>query len=188
MIQNKKVLSETKAKNLIFILEKRFNENRSRHSNVEWKSVFNKLNAAPDKLWSLNEMELSGGEPDVVKYDKDEEMFYFYDTSEESPKDRRSLCYDIKALDSRKKNKPENNVIDVCMEMGVELLSESEYRFLQTLGEFDLKTSSWIMTPDKIRSLGGALFCDYRYDTVFVYHNGADSYYASRGFRTSLKV
>ena len=160
----------------------------SRHKGLEWAGVQAKLEANPEKLWSLDEMERSGGEPDVVGHNKKTGEYTFYDCSAESPKGRRSLCYDREALDSRKEHKPENNAIEMAGSMGIELLAEEEYRELQKLGDFDTKTSSWVMTPSSIRKLGGALFCDRRYDTVFVYHNGAESYYAARGFRGSLRV
>ncbi len=160
----------------------------NRHKGIEWAKVQAKLEANPEKIWSLNEMENSGGEPDVVGYDKKTDTYIFYDCSPESPKGRRSLCYDREAWESRKEFKPENNVVDVAAVMGIELLTEEQYRDLQKLGKFDTKTSSWVQTPMAIRKLGGAVFCDRRYDTVFLYHNGAESYYAARGFRGSLKV
>ena len=159
-----------------------------RHKGLDWTKTQAKLEKSADKLWSLNEMEKSGGEPDVVGFDKKSGEYIFYDCAAESPKERRSFCYDKKALDSRKENKPKNNAVDAAAAMGAEILTEAEYRELQKLGEFDLKTSSWVNTPEAIRKLGGALFCDRRFDTVFVYHNGAESYYAARGFRCSLKV
>lgn len=155
---------------------------------MNWSKIETKLKANPQKLWSLNEMEISGGEPDVVDYDKKSDQYTFFDCSPESPKGRRSFCYDREALDSRKENKPQNDALTVASEIGVEILDETQYRFLQTLGEFDLKTSSWIKTPKDIRALGGAIFCDRRYNTVFVYHNGANSYYAARAFRGVLRV
>ncbi|MBD8500433.1 DUF4256 domain-containing protein [Paenibacillus arenosi] len=173
---------------LLKVLKARFDKNMDRHSDLEWANVQAKLEANPDKLWSLYEMEKTEGEPDVVGYDTQSGEYTFYDCSKESPKGRRSICYDLEALESRKQHKPENNAIDMAAGMGVELLTEDQYRELQKLGNFDLKTSSWVQTPDQIRKLGGAIFCDRRYDTVFVYHNGADSYYAARGFRGSLKV
>ncbi|MCG7857022.1 DUF4256 domain-containing protein [Flavihumibacter sediminis] len=160
----------------------------NRHAGLDWNKVQAKLEAHPDKLWSLNEMEKTGGEPDVVGEDKKTCEFIFYDCSSETPKDRRSLCYDDEALAARKENKPEGSAMDMAESMGIEILTEEEYRSLQKLGTFDAKTSSWIKTPAAIRKLGGALFCDYRYATVFVYHNGASSYYAARGFRGCLKV
>jgi hypothetical protein len=160
----------------------------NRHKSVEWARVQARLEASTEKLWSLNEMETSGGEPDVIGHDKKTGEYIFYDCSTESPANRRSLCYDREALDSRKENKPKNNALEMAAAMGIELLTEEQYRALQKLGNFDTKTSSWVKTPPDIRKLGGALFCDRRYDTVFVYHNGADSYYAARGFRGSLSV
>jgi len=160
----------------------------NRHKGLEWTKVHTKLQTSSEKLWSLNEMERTGGEPDVVGQDKKSGEYIFYDCSEESPKDRRSLCYDGAALAARKENKPQNSAIEMAATMGVELLTEEQYRTLQKLGKFDTKTSSWIKTPADIRKLGGALFCDCRYNTVFVYHNGAESYYASRGFRSALRV
>jgi hypothetical protein len=169
-------------------LKTRFEKNMNRHQGVKWPEVQAKLEANPGKLWSLQEMERTGGEPDVVGHDKKAGEYVFYDCSAESPKGRRSLCYDRAALDARKENKPANSAMDVAAAMGVELLTEEEYRELQTLGSFDAKTSSWVKTPSEIRKRGGAIFCDFRYGHVFVYHNGADSYYAARGFRGSLKV
>ena len=160
----------------------------NRHNGLEWVNVQAKLEAIAEKLWSLNEMERTGGEPDVVGHDKKTDAYIFYDCSAESPKGRRSLCYDREALDARKENKPKGNALDMATAMGVELLTEEHYRELQALGNFDAKTSSWVKTPSQIRKLGGALFCDRRFDTVFVYHNGAESYYAARGFRGSLRV
>lgn len=173
---------------LLEILEKRFNENKNRHENLEWKNISEKLVANPKKLESLQKMEETGGEPDVVGFDKKSGEFLFYDCSSESPKERRSYCYDKEALDKRKENKPKNNAIDVAKSFGIELLNEEEFRHLQTLGTFDTKTSSWLKTPENIRKLGGAIFGDFRYGTVFIYHNGADSYYAARGFRGVLRV
>ena len=173
---------------LLTVLKSRFEKNMNRHDEIEWISVQTKLETNNDKLWSLNEMEKTEGEPDVVGYDKENDEYIFIDCSAESPKGRRSVCYDREALESRKKHKPENSAIDMANEMGIELLTEEQYRELQKLGNFDLKTSSWVQTPDDIRKLGGALFCDSRYETVFVYHNGADSYYAARGFRGTLRV
>jgi len=169
-------------------LKTRFEKNMSRHADLAWSQVQAKLEDDPEKLWSLNEMEQSGGEPDVVGHDGGRDEYVFYDCSVESPKGRRSLCYDREAQQSRKEHQPKNNAVDLAAAMGVELLTEAQYRDLQKLGEFDTKTSSWIRTPSGIRRLGGALFCDRRYDTVFVYHNGAQSYYAARGFRGSLRV
>ncbi len=184
----KKKLSPKQNEELLKTLKIRFEKNMNRHKGVEWAKVQARLEAKPEKLWSLDEMEITGGEPDVVGYDKKTGEYIFYDCSAESPKDRRSLCYDRKALDSRKENKPKNNAIDMATAMSIELLTEEQYRELQQLGNFDTKTSSWIITPSDIRKLGGALFCDRRYDTVFLYHNGAESYYAARGFRGSLRV
>lgn len=184
----KKELSQEECEKLLWILKVRFEENMNRHKNIEWGKVELKLKNNMGKLWSLFEMERTGGEPDIVGYDKNLDEYIFFDCSEESPKGRRSLCYDRKALDSRKENKPENSVIDMAVWMGVDLLSEEQYKDLQKIGKFDMKTSSWVQTPENIRKLGGALFCDYRYDTVFVYHNGAESYYAARWFRASFRV
>lgn len=175
------------SKELLSTLKARFEKNMNRHEGLEWANVQTRLEADPGKLWSLDEMELTGGEPDVVGHDEKTGEYIFFDCSAESPK-RRSLCYDREALDARKEFKPENSAVDMAAAMGIELLSEEEYRELQRLGKFDLKTSSWVKTPANIRKLGGALFCDRRYDTVFLYHNGAESYYAARGFRGSLKV
>lgn len=185
---NKKELSQEQREELLGTLKARFEKNMHRHKDIEWAKVQEKLEANTDKLWSLNEMERTGGEPDVVGYDKKKDEYIFYDCSAESPKGRRSVCYDREALESRKKHKPENNAIDMATAMGIELLTEEQYRSLQELENFDLKTSSWVQTPADIRELGGALFCDRRYDTVFVYHNGAESYYAARGFRGALRV
>jgi hypothetical protein len=185
---SKKDLSPKQREELLKVLKARFEKNIGRHQGLEWPQIQAKLEAHPEKLWSLSEMESTGGEPDVVGHDKKTGEYIFYDCSAESPKDRRSLCYDREALDSRKENKPANNAMDVAAAMGVELLLEEQYRALQKLGNFDLKTSSWVQTPAPIRKLGGALFCDRRYDTVFVYHNGAESYYAARGFRGSLRL
>lgn len=173
---------------LVEILKNRFENNMNRHKGIKWEEVLSKLESNPDKLWSLNEMELSGGEPDVVGIDSKTGEYIFFDCSAESPKGRRSVCYDHKALESRKKFPPENSAMNLAADMGIEILDENQYRKLQNLGEFDTKTSSWIKTPDKIRDLGGAIFADYRFGTVFVYHNGADSYYAARGFRGSVRV
>jgi hypothetical protein len=185
---SKKTLSAEQREALLKTLKARFEKNMNRHKGLEWAKVQAKLEANADRLWSLNEMERTGGDPDVVAFDKKTGEYLFYDCSAESPKGRRSLCYDRAALDARKEHKPENSAIDLAASMGVELLTEEQYRELQKLGEFDLKTSSWVKTPAEIRKLGGGLFCDRRYDTVFLYHNGADSYYAARGFRGSLKV
>ena len=184
----KKELSAKERDELLGALKTRFEKNKQCHKGLEWQNIETKLQASPQKLWSLNQMESTGGEPDVVGEDKKTGEYIFFDCSTESPKERRSLCYDRQALDSRKENKPKNNAIDLASDMGIEILTEEEYRALQKLGEFDTKTSSWISTPPDIRKLGGALFCDRRYDTVFTYHNGAESYYAARGFRGSLRV
>ncbi len=173
---------------LLNILKSRFEKNMKRHKGIEWASVQARLEASTEKLWSLDEMEGTGGEPDVVGYDKKTGEYIFYDCSAESPKGRRSFCYDCEALESRKEHKPENNAIDMAAFMRIEILTEEQYRELQKLGNFDTKTSSWVKTPSDIRKLGGALFCDRRYDSVFTYHNGAESYYAARGFRGSLRV
>lgn len=188
MKNNSRLLSVKQQTELLGNLKNRFEKNNSRHKGIIWDNVESRLNANPEKLWSLSEMEITGGEPDIVGLDKKTGEFIFYDCSAESPAGRRSLCYDKAALDARKENKPANNAMDVATAMGIEILSEDEYRHLQQLGKFDLKTSSWVKTPDAIRKLGGALFCDRRYDTVFLYHNGAESYYAARGFRGSLRV
>lgn len=180
--------SSEKNQNLLEILEKRFNENFNRHEGLEWKNVENKLKSNPKKLEILSKMEETGGEPDVVKFDKKSGEYLFIDCSIESPKDRRSFCYDAEALEKRKENKPKDSAINAAKSMGIELLNEEEYRHLQTLGNFDNKTSSWLQTPENIRKLGGAIFGDFRYGTVFIYHNGADSYYAARGFRGKLWV
>ncbi len=186
--RNKKEISPEQCEELLKTLKVRFEENMNRHKGLEWAEVQVKLEANPEKLWSLNEMERTGGDPDVVGYDKETGEYIFYDCSTESPKGRRSICYDQEALESRKQNKPKNNVIDMAAAMGIELLTEEQYRELQKLGNFDTKTSSWVKTPADIRKLGGAIFCDRRYDHVFVYHNGAESYYAARGFRGLLRV
>jgi hypothetical protein len=188
MNSNKKKLSPEQHKALLKTLKDRFEENMNRHKGIDWNKVQAKLEAKSEKLWSLNEMERTGGEPDVVGYDKKKGEFIFYDCSAESPEGRRSLCYDREALDSRKEHKPKNSATDLAYAMGIELLTEEQYRELQAIGEFDLKTSSWVQTPDEIRELGGALFCDRRYDHVFTYHNGAESYYAARGFRGLVRV
>jgi hypothetical protein len=185
---DKKELSPSKREELLGILKTRFEKNINRHTDIKWINVLAKLEKNNEKLWSLNEMERTGGEPDVVGYDTKTGEYIFYDCSAESPGGRRSFCYDRKALDARKENKPKDNALDVAAAIGIEFLTEEQYRELQKLGEFDLKTSSWVKTPDDIRKLGGAVFCDRRYNTVFTYHNGADSYYASRGFRGLLKI
>ena len=189
-MENKKELTPEQLEALITVLKTRFEKNMIRHKSLEWAKVHAKLNLkdSEEKLWSLNEMERTGGEPDVVGYDEKTDHYTFHDCSAESPKGRRSLCYDSEAWESRKEFKPENNVIDVASAMGIELLTEEQYRELQKLGNFDTKTSSWVKTPAEIRKLGGAIYCDCRYDHVFVYHNGAESYYAVRGFRGSLRV
>jgi hypothetical protein len=185
---NKKKLPPEQREGLLGALKARFEKNMNRHKGLEWAEVQAKLEADTEKLWSLNEMERTGGEPDVVGHDKKTGEYIFYDCSAESPKGRRSICYDREALESRKEHKPENDAIDMAAAMGIELLTEEQYRELQQLGNFDTKTSSWVKTPSDIRELGGALFCDRRYGAVFVYHNGAESYYAARGFRGSLRV
>ena len=185
---NKKDLSPERRKELLRALIARFEKNMNRHKGLERDKVQAKLEGNAEKLWSLNEMERTGGEPDVVGHDKTTGEYIFYDCSAESPKARRSICYDGEALESRKENKPADNAMDMALAMGIELLTEEQYRELQKLGSFDTKTSSWVKTPSAIRTLGGALFCDRRFDTVFVYHNGAESYYAGRAFRASLKV
>jgi Protein of unknown function (DUF4256) len=186
--RNNKNLSPEQREQLLGVLKARFEKNRNRHEGLAWDGIQTKLEASPERLWSLNEMERTGGEPDVVGRDETTGEYVFCDCSAESPKGRRSLCYDREALESRKEHKPENNALDMAAAMGIELLTEDQYRELQRLGAFDTKTSSWIRTPSQIRKLGGALFCDRRYDTVFVYHNGAESYYAARAFRGSLRV
>lgn len=184
---NKELLPDQREE-LLAILKERFEKHMNRHEGLSWAGVQAKLEANADKLWSLYEMERTGGEPDVVGYDEETGEYIFFDCSPESPAGRRSVCYDQEALEARKKHKPENSAMAMAADMGIELLTEEEYRELQKLGEFDKKTSSWVKTPERIRKLGGALFCDRRYDTVFVYHNGADSYYGARGFRGSLRV
>ena len=181
-------LSKKQGEELLRILKARFEKNMSRHPGLEWNKIQSKLEANADKLWSLNEMEKTGGEPDVVSHDKKAGEYIFYDCSTESPKGRRSLCYDREALDSRKENKPKGNAEEMAAAMGVELLTEEQYRELQKLGEFDGKTSSWVKTPANIRKLGGALFCDRRFGTIFLYHNGAESYYAARAFRGCIRI
>ncbi|QCR33862.1 DUF4256 domain-containing protein [Lysinibacillus sp. SGAir0095] len=185
--QNKELTPEQQEE-ILEILKTRFEKNMNRHKDIEWSGVHAKLETHTEKLWSLSQMEITGGEPDVIAHHKESGEFIFYDCSKESPKGRRSLCYDREALESRKQHKPENTAIDMAAEMGIEILTEEQYRELQTLGNFDNKTSSWVKTPANIRKLGGAIFCDFRYDTVFVYHNGAESYYAARGFRGSLRI
>ena len=192
---SKKNLSQTQIDELLSTLKTRFEKNLptghagvNRHKDIKWDKVLDKLIKNKEKLWSLSEMERTGGEPDVVGYDKKNNEYVFFDCSAESPAGRRSLCYDRKAWESRKEHKPKDNAFDVAASMGIEILTEEQYRELQNLGEFDLKTSSWVKTPDAIRKLGGAIFCDRRYNTVFTYHNGAESYYAARGFRGCIKV
>ena len=185
---NKKELSLEQLEELLSTLQARFEKNMHRHQGLEWGKVQAKLEANPEKLWSLNEMERTGGEPDVVSYDEVKDEYTFYDCVAETPKGRRSVCYDLEALESRKKHKPENNAMDMAAAMGIEILTEEQYRALQNIETFDKKTSSWVQTPADIRKLGGALFCDFRYGHVFVYHNGADSYYSVRGFSGSLTV
>ncbi|MEO7991718.1 MAG: DUF4256 domain-containing protein [Chryseolinea sp.] len=186
----KKKLSPEEREELLLALRARFEKNIKRHKGIEWAKVEAKLDSAAggEKLWSLNEMEITGGEPDIVGYDKKTGEYIFYDCSAESPKDRRSVCYDHEALESRKEHKPKNSATGMADDMGIDILTEEQYRELQNLGNFDIKTSSWVETPSEIRKLGGAIFCDCRYNHVFLYHNGAESYYAARGFRGSLRV
>jgi hypothetical protein len=188
MPRKNKSLSPAQRDELLRTLKARFEKNMSRHKGLDWAKVQARLEADPEKLWSLNEMETTGGEPDVVGHDKKTGAYIFYDCSAESPKDRRSICYDRAALDARKEHKPRDSAMDMAAAMGVEILTEEQYRELQKLGVFDAKSSSWVLTPPEIRKLGGALYCDRRYNHVFLYHNGADSYYAVRGFRSSLSV
>jgi Protein of unknown function (DUF4256) len=185
---NKKKLSAEQRSALLSTLKARFEKNMNRHKGIDWVAIQAKLQANSDKLWSLNEMEQTGGEPDVVGFDKNTGEYIFYDCSAESPKDRRSICYDHEALEKRKEHKPADSAINMAADMGIEILTEAQYRELQQLGKFDTKTSSWVKTPADIRKLGGAIFCDYRYNTIFVYHNGAESYYAGRAFRGWLRV
>lgn len=187
-MKNKKTLLPEEQSIVLSTLKNRFNTNMHRHPNLEWDQVQIKLEANPEKLWSLYEMEKTGGEPDVVFHDSISNEYYIYDCVAESPKDRRSICYDRQALDSRKENKPKHSAVEMALEMGIELLTEENYKYLQQLGNFDTKTSSWIQTPPEIRKRGGAIFADFRYGNVFIYHNGAESYYAARGFRGLLKV
>jgi len=187
-VERKKELSPEQGEELLKALKARFEKNLNRHKGLEWTKVKAKLEASAEQLWSLTEMERTGGEPDVVGFDKKTGEYIFYDCSAESPKGRRSLCYDRQALESRKEHKPKDNAMDIAAAMGVELLTEEQYRELQKFGKFDTKTSSWVKTPAEIRELGGAIFCDRRYDHVFVYHNGAESYYAARGFRGALRI
>lgn len=187
MAKSAKKLSSEQREELLNILKTRFEKHPERHQGLEWAKIQEKLEKSPEKLWSLHEMERTGGEPDVIAYDAAEDVYMFCDCSPETP-GRRSICYDRAALEARKKHKPETSALDVAAEMGIQMLDEEEYRALQQLGNFDQKTSSWILTPAPIRKLGGALFGDYRYGRVFIYHNGADSYYASRSFRGALRV
>jgi hypothetical protein len=184
----KKKLSAEERDEILGTLKARFLKYKNRHKEIDWIKVEEKLKENPQKLWSLNQMEITGGEPDVIDYDRKTGQFIFYDCSAESPKGRRSICYDHEALEARKEHKPEDSAINMAETMGIEILDEGEYRDLQKLGSFDTKTSSWIKTPSDIRKLGGAIFADYRYGNVFIYHNGAESYYAARGFRGSVKV
>ena len=188
MASPNQTLTQSQKDTLINNLKIRFEKNPDRHQLISWENIVQKLNAAPLELWSLNEMERTDGEPDVVHYDAVTDEYLFFDCAAESPKGRRSLCYDREALNSRKEHKPANSALGMASEMGIKILTEEQYRYLQTLGKFDLKTSSWIATPSEIRKLGGAIFCDRRYDTVFLYHNGAESYYAARGFRGVLRI
>ncbi|RZM28124.1 MAG: DUF4256 domain-containing protein [Pedobacter sp.] len=188
MSNNKKELLPEQREELLKILKERFEKNTNRHKGLEWNKVQAKLAANAEKLWSLDDMERSGGEPDVVGFDEQSAEYIFFDCAAESPKGRRSICYDREALESRKEHKPGNSAIGMAAEMGIEILDEDQYRYLQQFGKFDTKTSSWIKTPAEIRKLGGAIFADYRYGTIFVYHNGAESYYGARAFRGSLKV
>jgi hypothetical protein len=187
-MSKKKKLSSEQREELVLVLRARFEKNMKRHKGIAWEKVEAKLGANPDKLWSLSEMEATGGEPDVVGQDKKTGEYIFYDCSAESPKGRRSVCYDHEALESRKEHKPADSAMGMAADMGIDILTEEEYGELQKLGEFDTKTSSWVKTPSKIRDLGGAIFCDRRYGHIFMYHNGAESYYAARAFRGSLKV
>jgi hypothetical protein len=184
----KKELSSKLQEELLALLKQRFDKNKDRHKGLDWAKVETRLKGNPSKLWSLNEMERTGGEPDVVGFDKKSGEYLFVDCSPESPKERRSVCYDRAALDARKEHKPKTSAMDMAADMGIEIISEDQYRELQKVGQFDLKTSSWVLTPPAIRKLGGAIFCDRRYDQVFTYHNGAESYYGARGFRGLLKV
>ena len=187
-MKNKYDLPNEQQPELIKLLKIRFEKNMDRHTDLQWSKIEAKIKSDSKKMWSLNEMERTGGEPDVVGYDRENDQYIFYDCSAESPTGRRSVCYDREALESRKKFKPENSAEDLAAEIGIEILNEDEYRELQSLGNFDTKTSSWVKTPSEIRTLGGALFGDFRFGKVFIYHNGAESYYAARGFRGSLKV
>jgi hypothetical protein len=187
-ISNQKTLSPEQSEELLGVLQARFEKNKQRHEGLDWTKIQERLLGNTEKLWSLHEMEVTGGEPDVVGYDEKTDEYIFYDCSAESPKGRRSVCFDREALESRKQHKPENTALDMARDMGIELLTEEQYREMQKLGKFDLKTSSWVQTPSDIRKLGGALFCDCRFGHVFLYHNGAESYYGARGFRGSLRV
>lgn len=187
-LMSKKALSAAEQKALLQTLQARFEKNMNRHKGMEWADVQARLEANSKKLWSLNAMEQTDGEPDVVAYDIKTGAYTFFDCAAESPKGRRSICYDHEALESRKQHKPDDSAMNMAEDMGIEMLDEEQYRYLQTLGKFDLKTSSWIITPMEIRKLGGALFCDRRYNTVFTYHNGAESYYAARGFRGAIRI
>lgn len=184
----KKELLPAQREELLTTLRTRFEKNKNRHEGIEWASVQAKLDANVEKLWVLDEMEVTGGEPDVVGYDEATDEYLFFDCATESPKGRRSVCYDHEALEARKEHKPANSAVQMALDIGIELLDEEQYKYLQQFGKFDTKTSSWVVTPPAIRKLGGALFCDYRYGTVFTYHNGAESYYGARGFRGALKV
>lgn len=186
--KNQRALSPKQGEELISVLKARFEKNMKRHEGLDWAAAQARLEAHPEKLWTLNEMETTGGEPDVVGYDEQAGEYIFFDCSAESPEGRRNVCYDREALEARRKNKPENSALDMAAAMGIALLTEEDYRALQKLGDFDTKTSSWVQTPPEIRKRGGALFCDRRYGHVFVYHNGADSYYGARGFRGALRV
>lgn len=188
MLNDKKELTTDQIRILIELLKTRFDKNIQRHENIDWQLVEARLSSNPDKLWTLSEMERTGGEPDVVGYDEITGEYIFYDCSTESPIGRRNLCYDNEALEARKENKPVGSALGLAEEMGVNILTEEQYRYLQTLGDFDKKTSSWVKTPDDVRKLGGAVFCDYRYGKVFLYHNGASSYYGVRGFRGSIGI
>lgn len=188
MTQGTTELSDEQREVILSTLKARFVKNMDRHEDMKWADLQTRLEASPAKLWSLSEMERTGGEPDVVGYDTTTDEYVFYDCSAESPKGRRSVCYDREGLESRKEHRPKNSALDMAAEMGIEILTETQYRELQKIGDFDLKTSSWVKTPEKVRKLGGAIFCDRRYDTIFTYHNGAESYYAARGFRGSLNI
>lgn len=187
-MSKKKQLDKNKTQELLGILKNRFEKNMQRHKSLVWQHIQSKLEKNPDKLWSLSQMEETDGEPDVVDYDKQKDEYLFFDCAAESPKGRRSLCYDNEALESRKEFKPKHSALGMAAEMGIELLNEEQFRALQNLGKFDTKTSSWLKTPQNIRKLGGAIFGDFRFDTVFIYHNGVESYYAARGFRACLRV